>query len=274
MNMVDYSRDAVLTVTWEFIPSVPAGFDKVKPLWLDIAGCNRTSDEPAKANQAFQYTDSAPWTSNFTGRITAVGGHLHDGGIHLTVNKNNKVICDCVAVYGQNPAYIDGGSISMTSSMSGMSMSSSMDMSGSSMDMTTAKAASTSMPQTSNPGMAGMNMSADTAHISKISYCFNAGTIDVGDTFSVTAYYDSSKHALMTNSDGSLAPIMGIGLVYVADMNLTMTAVNLSSSGVTGTTTPSASASALKSEGKREMGSNLVDLSLACGLILSILAFL
>jgi hypothetical protein len=148
-------------------------------------------------------------------------------------------------------------------------MSSSMDMS---MDMSTAEAASTSMPQRSNIGMAGMNMSTDTVHISKVSSCLNAGTISVGDTLSVTAYYDSTKHALMTNSDGSLAPIMGIGFAYVADMNLTMTAVNSSSSGVTGTTTPSASAS--KSEGKREMGSNLVDLSLACGLILSILAFL
>jgi hypothetical protein len=47
MNMVDYSRDAVLTMTWEYIPSVPAGFDKVKPLWLDIGGCG-SSDLPAK----------------------------------------------------------------------------------------------------------------------------------------------------------------------------------------------------------------------------------
>ena len=88
--MVDYSRDAVLTVTWEYIPSVPAGFDKVKPLWLDIGGCG-SSDVPAKPNQAFQYTDPNPWTSNFTGRITTMGGHLHDGGTHLTVKKNNTV---------------------------------------------------------------------------------------------------------------------------------------------------------------------------------------
>lgn len=113
MNMVDDSRDAVLTVTWEYIPSVPAGFDKVKPLWLDIGGCG-SSDLPPKANQAFQYTDPAPWTSDFTGRITFMGGHLHDGGTHLTINKNNDTMCDCVAAYGQDPAYVDGGSMSMS----------------------------------------------------------------------------------------------------------------------------------------------------------------
>jgi hypothetical protein len=265
MNMVDFPRDAVLTVTWEYIPSLPAGFDKVKVLWLNIGGCIDSSEQPAKPNQAFQYTDPMPWTSNFTGRITYMEGHLHDGGVHLTVNKNNKTICDAVATYGQDPAYIDGGSMSMTTDMSKMGMSSSMDMSGSSMDMSTAKASSTGMPQTANPGMAGMNMSTDNVHISKISTCSNVGTIDIGDTLSVTAYYDSTKYSLMTNANGSLAPIMGISVLYVADMNLKTTPA-------TGTSAPSASAS--KSEGNREIGSNLVHLLLACGLVASILAFL
>lgn len=210
--------------------------------------------------------------SNFTGRITWVGGHLHDGGVHLTVNKNNKVICDCVAEYGGNPAYIDGGSMSMTSSMSGVSMSSSMDMSGSSMDMSATKTSSTSVPQSSSTGMAGMNLGTDTVHISSISSCSNAGTISVGDTLSVTAYYDSIKHSLMTDTDGKLAPIMGITIAYIAGTNLMTTAANSSSNGITGSSTPSASAS--KSGSNREIGSNLVDLFLAGGLKMSILAFL
>ena len=289
--MVEYSRDAVLTMTWEYIPSVPSGFDIVKPLWLDIGGCG-SSDQPAKANQTFQYTDPAPWTSNFTGRITWMGGHLHDGGTHLTITKNSTVMCDCIAAYGQNPAYVDGGSMSMSSSMSGMSMrpraatsmsgmsmSSSMDMSGSSMSMSATKSSgmasmsmgtSTSMPMSTSTGMAGMNMGTDTIHISSISSCSNMSTIGIGDTLSVAAYYNSSEYSLMTNSDGSLAPIMGIAIVYVADMNLTSTAVNTSGNGVSGTGAPSALAT--KSDGVRELGLSLFNLLLCCGLVLGTLA--
>jgi hypothetical protein len=294
MNMVEYSRDAVMTMTWEYIPSVPAGFDKVKPLWLDIGGCTGSSDQPAKANQAFQYTDPMPWTSNFNGRITWVGGHLHDGGVHLTVNKNNNILCDCIAAYGQSSAYVDGGSMSMSStmsgmsmrpratmSMSGMSMNSSMDMSGSSMDMSTTKASSmagiimgtsTSMPMSTSTSMAGMNMGTDTVHISSISSCSNVGIVGIGDTLSITAYYNSTKYSLMTNTDGSLAPIMGIAIAYVADMNLTSTVVNSSGTGATGASAPSASVS--KSEGTRELGINLVNLFLYCGLVMSTLVVL
>jgi hypothetical protein len=270
MNMVDYPRDAVLTVTWEYIPSVPAGFDKTKALWLNIGGCYGDSEQPAKANQAFQYTDPIPWTSNLAGRITHMVGHLHDGGVHLTITKNNKTICDSVATYGQDPAYIDGGSTSKATDTSGMSMMSSMDMSASSMEMGTAKASSTGMPQTSNPGMAGMNMSGDTVHISKISTCSNAGAIAIGDILSLTAYYDSTKYPLMTYANGSLVPIMGISLLYVADTNLTTTAAT-GTGAPSGTNAPSGLPST--SEGNREIGSNLVHLLLACGLAASILAF-
>jgi hypothetical protein len=265
MNMVDDPRDAVLTVTWEYIPSVPAGFDKTKVLWLNIGGCIDESEQPAKANQAFQYTDPIPWTSNIAGRITHMVGHLHDGGVHLTVTKNNKTICDSVATYGQDPAYIDGGS---TKAMS-MSMMSSMGIAATSMEMSTAKASGTGMPQTSNPGMAGTNVST-TVHISKISSCKNAGAIAIGDVLSLTAYYDSTKYSLVTYGNGSLAPIMGISVLYVADTNLTTTAAT-GTGAPSGTNAPSALPS--KSEGNREIGSNLVHLLLACGLAASILAF-
>jgi hypothetical protein len=267
MNMVDYSRDAVLTVTWEYIPSVPAGFDKVKPLWLDIGGCG-SPDLPAKADPVFQYTDPAPWTSNFTGRITFMGAHLHDGGTHLTINKNNVTMCDCVAEYGQNPAYVDGGSMSMSMSMSGMSMRPRATMSMPDMTMES----STSMPMSTGTSIAGMNMGTDTIHISSISSCSNMGTIGIGDTLSITAYYNSTEHALMTNTNGTFAPIMGIAIAYVADLNLTLTATNSSDNGATGTGAPSASAS--KSDSTRELGSSLVNLLACFGLVVGMLAAL
>lgn len=268
--MVDYSRDAVLTMTYEYIPTVPAGFDKVKALWFDIGGCG-SSDQPAKPNQAFQYS-SPGWTADFNGRITFIGGHLHDGGTHLNVKKNSTVICDCEAAYGQSPAYINGGLTSMNASMSGMSMkarapmtmSSGMSMSGmaSSTKTTisrmsgTETGTSTSMPTSTSSSMAGMSMNDDTVHISSISTCDNNANISVGDVWSITAFYNSTEYSLMTNTDGTLAPIMGISLVYVADMNLTSTAANSSGNGQT---EPGASSN---SGGSKVFGTNMVSVLL------------
>ena len=53
-------------------------------------------------------------------------------------------------------------------------------------------------------------------HISRMSTCQNAGRVEVGDEWTVKAHYDTKLHAPMVNMDGSLEPIMGIALLYVA----------------------------------------------------------
>jgi hypothetical protein len=45
----------------------------------------------------------------------------------------------------------------------------------------------------------------------------DVGRVQAGDTWSVTAHYNTKMHEPMVNADGSLEPIMGIALVYVAD---------------------------------------------------------
>lgn len=55
------------------------------------------------------------------------------------------------------------------------------------------------------------------SHLSRIPFCTNVGYVAPGDEFSVTASYDTSKHAPMVNEDGSLEPIMGIALVYIVE---------------------------------------------------------
>jgi hypothetical protein len=52
-------------------------------------------------------------------------------------------------------------------------------------------------------------------HILHIPFCLDAGSIAFGDELSVTASYDTIKHAPMVNEDGSLEPIMGIALAYI-----------------------------------------------------------
>jgi hypothetical protein len=176
MNETVEPRDAVVTITFEYIPTVPSGFDLVTPVWLDIGNCT-TSDMPAQANTTFEYS-SVPWTSDISGQILDVGGHIHDGGTYIEVLQNNKMICNCSAAYGQSEGYIETAPMNMS--------------------------------------MMNMGMGMDMVHISSIASCSNDGTLKKGDTLGVTAHYNTSEYAPMMNSDGSPAPIMGISLLYVA----------------------------------------------------------
>ncbi|KAJ9614988.1 hypothetical protein H2200_001062 [Cladophialophora chaetospira] len=56
-----------------------------------------------------------------------------------------------------------------------------------------------------------------TDHISSIDTCTMAGETNPGDEWLINAYYDTSVHKPMTLMDGSLEPVMGIMLVYVAE---------------------------------------------------------
>jgi len=91
MNMRDTSQRVLLSVIWEYIPSIPSGFKEVTPYWLDIGGCS-DSRKPAKAGSEFSYS-SPNLTSNFKGRVAFIGGHLHDGGTMLEVFRNDKTVC-------------------------------------------------------------------------------------------------------------------------------------------------------------------------------------
>lgn len=212
MNMSPTEQTAFVTITYEYIPSPPSSFNKVVPVWLDIGGC-LSSEMPAKSNTTFDYISPA-WTSNITGQITSIGAHLHDGGSHLSILSNNStLVCDYVAGYGETPGYIDGANMNM-SSMGGM------------------------------PGMPGMP-GMDTTHLSSVSGCLTS-RIQAGDVWTVDAFYNMTAHAPMYSNDGTLAPIMGIAIFYVAvGEPLTNTTSNGTAGGNptatgTGTTTPSA----------------------------------
>lgn len=68
------------------------------------------------------------------------------------------------------------------------------------------------MDPMSSMGMSGMSMGT---HISYTSSCSD-GQVNLGDNLIVTAYYNTSEYAPMLNTDGTLADIMGIGILYLA----------------------------------------------------------
>lgn len=91
---------------------------------------------------------------------------------------------------------------------------------------------------TSMPGMPMTNMGM---HISSLSEC-STGQVNLGDNLTVTAFYNTTEYMPMMNSDGSLAPIMGIALLYLAQ-NETYTSTSISTSAPTATESGSGSGS-------------------------------
>ncbi|KAF2171563.1 hypothetical protein M409DRAFT_18675 [Zasmidium cellare ATCC 36951] len=58
--------------------------------------------------------------------------------------------------------------------------------------------------------------SADGAlHIVAMPVCLDAGRVQPGDQFNLTATFDTFEYAPMVNNDGSLEPIMGVAVAYV-----------------------------------------------------------
>lgn len=78
----------------------------------------------------------------------------------------------------------------------------------------------------SGMSMPGMTMGNMGVHISSLSEC-STGQVNLGDNMTVTAFYNTTEYMPMTNTDGSLAPIMGIALLYLAQ-NETYTSTSTS----------------------------------------------
>ncbi len=62
----------------------------------------------------------------------------------------------------------------------------------------------------------GINGTMDMVHLSNMSDCSSLGKMNIGEGWSVRADYDFNIHSPMLNDDGTVAPVMGIGLLYVA----------------------------------------------------------
>ncbi|KAF2664969.1 hypothetical protein BT63DRAFT_443282 [Microthyrium microscopicum] len=199
MNEIPEMRDAVMTVDYEFIPGMPKGFQALDTIWLDIGGC-MNSDVPPTSNTTSDYTMQPAFKMPMDGMILGMGSHLHDGGTHLTVTKNDKEICNSVATYGAAPGYID------SNMMPGMNMTGMQGMEG-------------------MKGMPGMDKPMAMMHVSNISSCYKPDNAEfkTGDEFQIKAFYDMTKHMGMYEADGKMSPIMGISIMYVVPQMKKMT---------------------------------------------------
>jgi len=193
------TRDAVVTIEWEFIPSIPAGFKRAALIWLDVDGAclPRGGEVPIPDGaKAFTLEMNPPWTAQLSGDILQMASHMHDGGDELLVLRNNNVACTGKARYGEKPGYVSSGDHS--GHMGGGEGGGGGHHEGH---------GGFSLPITKRH--------EDTPHVSSISSCFSNGRVEIGDKWHVKANYNLTRYGPLTLG-GHAEPVMGITLMYVA----------------------------------------------------------
>lgn len=97
MNMTSQERDVVFEFTFTWQQSATS----VEPIWFDIDQCD-DSELPIPAGYSDTHWD---WNSSLNGRIVAIGGHVHDRGISISLENVNtgEIICDSIAGYPPAP---------------------------------------------------------------------------------------------------------------------------------------------------------------------------
>ena len=104
MNMTPQPREVALeyTFTWTRKRLKP-----VTPLWLDIDNCGDSEfDVPVG------YSDTHwDWRSTLSGRIVAIGGHVHDNGLGVSAENvtRHSPICSSRAGYAPGSAFAPAG---------------------------------------------------------------------------------------------------------------------------------------------------------------------
>jgi hypothetical protein len=103
-NHRDTPKDVVITVTFEWVPRSTADMTELTPVWLDLEQCGDSEVSFPAGSSSRVYT----WTANRAGRLMHLHGHVHDGGVNVTVDNasTGRRLCDSRAGYGESPAYI------------------------------------------------------------------------------------------------------------------------------------------------------------------------
>ena len=81
----------------------------VEPLFQDITGCGgSTYDVPGDGGPGSIHTKSRTWTAPRDGMAVFAGGHLHEGGIDITLKDatSNQLSCTGTATYHENPRHL------------------------------------------------------------------------------------------------------------------------------------------------------------------------
>lgn len=79
------------------------------PLFMDVTGCGgSTYDVPGDGGPGSVHTNSRTWTAQRDGIAVFAGGHLHEGGIDITLKDATSGVTACTgtATYHENPRHL------------------------------------------------------------------------------------------------------------------------------------------------------------------------
>jgi hypothetical protein len=202
MNERAEDRAVYLTMTYDYVEGRPEGFSNFRTIWLDVAQCG-TSEVRAPV-QSGKFNVSQVWTANLNADILGGGGHLHDGGTHLTIEVDDKEICDSVATY------------SKTNGTGGMGGMGGMAAIGKTLTHVEEELIGTNLQKRDGPHL-------NSEHISAMSPCagktMGLDKVKKGQNWKITGYYDYDKYPGMV-MNGKQSNVMGIALVMVKNWSV------------------------------------------------------
>jgi hypothetical protein len=98
MNMGTTPQVVFFQAVVHHVPASTPGMKPITPVWLDEDNCYTSVYSVPKGKSATPWS----WTSTLTGRIVAAGGHVHAGGVGLTLDNAtlHQRVCSSRAGYG------------------------------------------------------------------------------------------------------------------------------------------------------------------------------
>jgi len=110
MNETASTRTVYIQYTLKYQPGANATNSRpVEPWFMDITGCgNSTYDVPGNGGPGSVHARSRSWQAPRDGMAVFAGGHLHDGGIDITLRDTapGSPTCTGTATYHENPRHL------------------------------------------------------------------------------------------------------------------------------------------------------------------------
>lgn len=110
MNETDATKTVYIEYTLSYQPGANATNSRpVDAYFQDVTGCGgSTYDVPGTGGPGSVHTKTASWTAPRDGLAVFAGGHLHDGGVDITLKNvtKNTNLCTGTATYHEDPRHI------------------------------------------------------------------------------------------------------------------------------------------------------------------------
>jgi hypothetical protein len=110
MNETASQKTVYIEYTLDYQPGANATNSRpVDALFQDVTGCGgSTYDVPGDGGPGSVHSKSRSWTAPRDGMVVFAAGHLHDGGIDITLKDStaNKTLCVGTATYHEDPHHL------------------------------------------------------------------------------------------------------------------------------------------------------------------------